>query len=137
MSPVSAAGLLFHTSAVQKETTWSSWALDLSTHSLLARALMRYHGMRLIAEPLSFCSGLPSVSHGSDLEWLPPSLVSPEDQLWAEPSAKAQCGLRWISGSSLLLPLPQILALIPGSSEIRASLPIDLSRAKFSPRWED
>lgn len=42
LEPRSAAGFLSPTSATQKKTTWSSWALDLSTRSLLAWALIRY-----------------------------------------------------------------------------------------------
>lgn len=71
------------------------------------------------------------------LSGCPHPVCPPEDQHWSEPSAEEQCGLCWVSGSSRLLLSPQILGLIPGSSEIKASLPIDISRAKFSSHWED
>lgn len=123
LEPHSAAGFLLPTSAMQKKTTWSSRALDLS---LLACVLMRYeaHGWTS-----SFYSHFPSLSHGSDLECFPPSLLP----AWGSALLRPWCrGAVWglqINESSLLLPSPRTVGLIFGLSEISARLPDDVCRA--------
>lgn len=71
------------------------------------------------------------------LSGCPQPFCPPEDQHFSGPGAGEQCGVRWIAASSLLLLSPQTLGLIPSSSEISASLPVGVSRAKISPHRED
>lgn len=80
------------------------------------------------------CSRFPSLHHGSDFGCLPSSLLFSWEPAHHRPQFRAamwHAPDRWVQP---LLPLPQTLIL--DSSEISASLPITVSRAKISPHRE-
>lgn len=91
-------------------------------------------GMRLITEPLSFCSGFLCCIKGAILRVFP---ISP---VWLSANtsqALVQGSSVEHTRSSLLLPSPQTMGSVPDSREISAVLPIDVSGAKISPCRKD
>lgn len=91
-------------------------------------------GMRLITEPLSFCSGFLCCTKGAILRVFP---ISP---VWLSANtsqALVQGSSVEHTRSSLLLPSPQTMGSVPDSREISAVLPIDVSGAKISPCRKD
>lgn len=120
---------LFHISATQRETFWSSLVWILPRLSWVCSH--ETQGLRLITEPLSFCSDFPVLHQGSNLEDLPH--LSCLSASTSQPLVQgSKCRTQQVQ-----LPSPQTVDLIPSSREISAILPIDVSGAKISPCRKD
>lgn len=108
LDPHSAASVLFPTSAVQRKTSWSSWALDLLPVLLW--------GLGLITEPLISAHTSPRCAMAAILGVYHHPFCSPENQHITDPSSGEQCGMLQIAGFSLCFLCLRLWYLTPVKS---------------------